>query len=137
MHYMAHSTASPSLTIISNDRARPKNAHMMRQWWQKDELAVLLDVYGRHVAAGLWRDYALSSASPQNQKEAAFGKIQSSPALFAVFRHAHDAPLYRVEKYTKPLLYRLRGGDGRVLRQGQNLRALLRYFDRKSLKIFQ
>ena len=48
------------------------------------ELIVILDLYGRKVAAGEWRDYAID-----------FGREK---AVFSVFRRASEVPLYRIEK---------------------------------------
>ncbi|MBE8190853.1 MAG: DUF2794 domain-containing protein [Alphaproteobacteria bacterium] len=97
--------------------------------WQRDELAILLGVYGRYVAAGHWRDYRLAASTSKTEA-----------ALFTIHARAQDRPLYCIEKYTKPLLYQLRaikgyGEQGHTLRRGQDLAALLRYFDRKQLKL--
>ena len=84
------------------------------------ELDRLLNLYGRMVAAGHWRDYAIDGL-----KEA---------AVFSVFRRASEAPLYRIEK--RPALARRQGAwmvighGGAILRRGHELDQVLRFFDR-------
>ena len=92
--------------------------------WTRAELGDLLGCYGRHVAAGIWRDYAIDD-----------GTLHAS---FSVFRHSSEVPLYVIEKIPalrrKQGEYCVRGMDRRVLRRGHTLHALLRFFDRKSLR---
>ncbi|WP_209426595.1 DUF2794 domain-containing protein [Pararhodobacter sp. SW119] len=88
------------------------------------ELGVILSVYGRFVAAGLWRDYAISCLSDR--------------AVFAIFRRTAENPLYRVEK-TPQLrkrqgLYALHGQNGQVLKRGGDLRSVLSPLERKLLR---
>ena len=82
---------------------------------------MILSAYGRGVAAGDWRDYAMDGLSDR--------------ALFSIYRRAHETPLYQIEK--RPDLARKQGewsivsGHGMVLNRGRDLEALLRFFDRK------
>ena len=103
-----------------NARARPK-----RVMWTRPELSHLLNVYGRQVAAGLWRDYAMGDGV--------------ETARFDIFRRTSEVPLYRIEKTPalrrKQGQYQLRAMDGRILRRGHDLPALLRFFDPKTLHI--
>ena len=50
--------------------------------FDRRELSIILSVYGRLVAAGEWRDYALD-----------FGRER---AVFSIFRRASEMPLYRI-----------------------------------------
>ncbi|TYO91490.1 DUF2794 domain-containing protein [Oceanicella actignis] len=92
--------------------------------FQRVELATILAVYGRMVAAGEWRDYAIS-----HLREA---------AVFSIFRRAAEHPIYRIEK--RPRLaarqgaYAVIGMDGRILRRGHDLRQVMRVFDRKLMR---
>ena len=87
-------------------------------------LAVILSLYGRMVAAGEWRDYGIS--------------FLREAAVFSVFRRFAESPLYRIEK--RPKLanrqgqYSVIGMDGRVLKRGADLRAVLRVLDRKLIR---
>ncbi|MGV9008287.1 DUF2794 domain-containing protein [Brevundimonas sp.] len=96
-------------------------------FFDRTELALILRVYGRMVAAGEWRDYAMIG--------------HREVAEFAVFRRSGDAPLYRVEK--RPAL-RLKQGQwavigegGIVLRRGRELAQVLRVFDSRKFKVVE
>ena len=93
--------------------------------FDRRELSAILTVYGRFVAAGEWRDYAIDSL-----REA---------AVFSIFRRSAEHPLYRVEK--RPRLaqrqgaYAVIGMDGRILRRGRELAQVLRVFDAKLIRL--
>jgi len=84
------------------------------------ELKRILDLYGRMVAAGEWRDYAIDGLKDS--------------AHFSVFRRASEQPLYRIEK--RPALARRQGAwaiigqGGLVLKRGRELEPILRFFDK-------
>ena len=88
------------------------------------ELGSILSVYGRMVAAGEWRDYAMS--------------FLREVAVFSVFRRAAEHPLYRIEK--RPRLraaqgeYAVIGMDGRILKRGHDLPAVLRVLEKKLIR---
>lgn len=83
--------------------------------FDRRELNTILDVYGRKVAQGEWRDYALD-----------FGRDM---AVFSIFRRSSEAPLYRIVK--DPKLARRQGAysviahGGLILRRGQDLAQVL------------
>ena len=85
------------------------------------ELGLILNLYGRFVAAGEWRDYALT-----------FG---SREAEFAIFRRASEQPLYRVvkcpEQSRKQALYAVVAQGGLILRRGNDLAQVLRVLVKK------
>ena len=84
------------------------------------ELRDLLNLYGRMVAAGEWRDYAMD--------------FTPELAIFSVFRRAHDVPLYRIEKNPKLARkqgqYVLKGAAGQVVKRGHELPLVLRFLDK-------
>ncbi|MFC3173972.1 DUF2794 domain-containing protein [Novosphingobium bradum] len=88
------------------------------------ELTRILDVYGRMVAAGLWRDYAMD-----------FGQDAAS---FSAFRRAAERPQARLEK--RPALrarqgmWTLFGEAGQVLKRGHDLAGVLSPIERRLLK---
>ena len=94
-------------------------------FFERRELDRLLRLYGRMVAAGHWRDYAIDGL-----KDA---------AVFSVYRRTSEAPLYRIEK--RPELARRQGawaiiGQGGItLRRGHELDQLLRFFDRARFEV--
>ena len=85
------------------------------------ELTDILNLYGRHVADGEWRDYAME-----------FGK---DTACFSVFRRASEQPLYRIVKTPalarKQGLYAVIAQGGLVLKRGQELAQVLKVLARK------
>src|ERR1700710_137752 len=89
-------------------------------FFERRELNRLLSLYGRMVAAGEWRDYAIDGLR--------------ETAIFSVFRRTSEAPLYRIEK--RPAWARAQGAwavlgeGGMVLRHGHELEAVLKVFDR-------
>ena len=90
------------------------------------ELNQILNVYGRKVASGDWRDYAMD-----------FGK---DTAVFSVFRRSSETPLYRIEK--SPKLARKQGAyavvsrHGLILKRGHNLLRVLNVLD-KSVRLVE
>ena len=96
-------------------------------FFERRELDALIQLYGRMVAAGAWRDYAIDGLS--------------DAAVFSVFERAAEAPLYRVEK--RPALAKRQGAwavmgrGGMVLRRGQELSQVLRLFDTRRLRVVE
>ena len=127
-HHGSMSKSTRQLVIVGNAFERERRAAQAtpkRVMWTRDELADLLIVYGRMVAAGIWRDYAINDGC--------------EAAGFSVFRRASEVPLFRIDKIPalrrKQGQYVLHAMDGRVLRRGHDLAALMRFFDRKALRL--
>ena len=95
-----------------------------RVFFERRELVEILRLYGRMVALGEWRDYALDG----------LGDV----AVFSVFRRASETPLYRIEK--RPALARRQGQwavinqSGHILKRGHELEQVLKVLDRVRLK---
>jgi hypothetical protein len=93
--------------------------------FDRRELGVILGLYGRMVAAGEWRDYAIAPG-----REA---------AVFAVFRRSAEHPLYRIEKRpklrTRQGMYAVIGPAGQVLKRGHDLHLVLRVLERKLIRL--
>lgn len=89
------------------------------------ELQRILDLYGRMVAAGMWRDYAMDFARES--------------ASFSAFRRAAERPQARIEKRPslrgKQGMWTLFGEVGQVLKRGHELANVLSPLERKLLKI--
>lgn len=92
--------------------------------FHRTELAPILTLYGRMVAAGEWRDYGISHLKDM--------------AVFSVFRRTAEFPIYRIEKRPKLRLrqgqYCIVGMDGQILKRGNDLRQVLRVLDRKLIR---
>ena len=88
--------------------------------FDRRELSQILDIYGRKVASGEWRDYAIDTLREK--------------AVLSVFRRASETPLYRIEK--APKLSRRQGAysviaaTGLILKRGSDLGRVLRALDR-------
>jgi hypothetical protein len=91
------------------------------------ELTRILDLYGRMVAAGHWRDYAI--------------ELGQDAAIFAAFRRATERPEFRIEK--RPALrnrqgmWALIGEHGAVLKRGHDLAPVLAPVERRLLKLVE
>jgi hypothetical protein len=99
-------------------------AQVLQVTFDRPELNRILTVYGRMVAAGEWRDYALD--------------FLDEMAVFSVFRRAAEFPLFRIEK--RPKLRAKQGqycviaAGGVILKRGHDLAQVLKIFDKKLFK---
>jgi hypothetical protein len=91
--------------------------------FDRHELDTILRVYGRKVAEGEWRDYAIDQLLDR--------------AVFSIFRRASEMPMYRVEKVPaaarKQGAYRIVAPTGLILKRGHDLAGVLRAIDRPKL----
>ena len=89
--------------------------------FDRRELEAILRVYGRRVAAGEWRDYALD--------------FRRDKAVFSVFRHASEVPLYRIEKCPGQARrqgpYSVVAVTGLIMRRGHDLAGVLTVLDKR------
>jgi hypothetical protein len=105
--------------------AFPKNDKNNIVYLMRNELSLILNVYGRMVAGGKWFDYAIDA--------------QPNLAIFSVYRRASEMPLYQIIK--EPALsarqgaWRILSMNGQVVKRGKELSMVLRYFDNKLIKL--
>lgn len=89
------------------------------------ELNRILNLYGRMVADGEWRDYAIDFLKDR--------------AVFSVFRRASEVPIYRIEKdprlTRKQGMYSVISATGLILRRGHELDRVLLAIDRKPVLV--
>ena len=96
-----------------------------RVWFDRKELELILRTYGRMVAEGECRDYAIGA--------------HGDHALFHMYRRASEAPTWIVEK--RPELARRQGAfsvsnaTGQILKRGQDLAQVMRVFDKKRFNV--
>ena len=89
--------------------------------FSRRELNQILGLYGRQVAAGEWRDYAID--------------LLKDKAVFSIFRRTSEFPLYRIVK--NPKLARRQGAfsvlapSGQILKRGHDLGIVLRIMERQ------
>lgn len=107
--------------VSKTEQARKLVRSAPRISFDRQELNQILSVYGRKVADGEWRDYAIDALKEK--------------AVFSVFRRAAEFPLYRIEK--QPKLARRQGAysvvtaSGLIVKRGHDLAQVLRAIDRK------
>ena len=93
--------------------------------FDRAEFDQILQVYGRMVALGEWRDYALS--------------FDKESAVFAIYRRTTEIPLYRIEK--RPKLrnrqgaYAVVSAAGLILKRGRDLAQVLKALEARRLSV--
>ena len=108
-------------TIMGEIRSFRPNAPPETVTFDRNELREILNLYGRKVAEGEWRDYAID--------------FSREKAIFSIFRRASEYPLYRIEK--NPKLARKQGAfsvittTGLVLKRGHDLPRVIDVLDKK------
>jgi hypothetical protein len=89
------------------------------------ELSRIIDLYGRMVAAGQWKDYAV--------------ELGRDHAAFWAFRRTAETPEYKIEKrpglHGRQGMWALIGESGMVLRRGHELGPVLAPIERRLLKV--
>ena len=87
-----------------------------KQFFEKDELKTILDLYAKMVSEGSWKDYGLN--------------ISKKQVSFSVFKNAAENDLYRICKNFKPknknLKYLITDNTGKILKNSFDLRILLK-----------
>ena len=113
---------SRSKRELAQRRAPPLRVQLPnRVTFNRLELNRILNLYGRMVADGEWRDYAIDFLKDR--------------AVFSVFRRASEVPIYRIEKdprlARKQGMYSVISATGLILRRGHELERVLLVIDRK------
>ena len=105
--------------IIDN----PQNNIEQKQFFEKDELKIILDLYAKMVSEGSWKDYGLN--------------ISSKQVSFSVFRNAAENAIYKICKNFNPknknLKYLITDTNGKILKNSFELRLLLKSANWKKL----
>jgi len=95
--------------------------------FDRRELSAILNVYGRKVADGEWRDYAIG--------------MGAEAATFAIFRRTAEVPLYRVEKRprlrNRQGMYAVVAAGGQILKRGHDLVQVLRVFETRKPQLVE
>ena len=107
--------------------SRNKN-HKNIIFFSKLELTSILSLYSKQVSRGFWKDYAMDS--------------QNETAIFSIFRHTHDKPIYQIiKKRLKGLknineFYILK--DIEIISKSSDLLTILNKFEKKlSIRKYQ
>ena len=109
-----------NLKLIINN---PQNKIEQKQFFEKDELKIILDLYAKMVSEGSWKDYGLN--------------ISSKQVSFSVFRNTTENAIYKICKNFKPknknLKYLITDTTGKILKNSFELRLLLKDINWKRL----
>ena len=96
-----------------------------RVMFHRSELDQILRLYGRMVAGGAWKDYAIDGLKDR--------------AEFAIFRSAAEAPLYRIVKTPadsrRQGVWKVVAAGGMILKRGSDLPQVLKVFDRQIARL--
>ena len=96
-------------------------------WFQRNELSIILSVYGRLVAQGVCKDYAIGA--------------HKDHATFCMHQRSSEAPTWTIEK--RPALSRRQGAycvynaTGQILKRGHELPQVLKVFDRRRFEVVE
>ena len=95
-----------------------------KQFFEKDELKTILDLYAKMVSEGTWKDYGLS--------------ISSKQVSFIVFKNAAENAMYKICKNFNPsnkyLRYLITDTNGKILKNSFYLKLLLKNTNWKKLQ---
>ena len=109
-----------NLKLIINDHY---NQIENKQFFEKNELKVILDLYAKMVSEGSWKDYGLN--------------ISSRQVSFSVFKNATENALYKICKNFNPsnknLKYLITDTNGKIIKNSFELRLLLKDTNWKKL----
>lgn len=109
----------------SNVSGFPQRGGRSQVGFERPEIERILGLYGRMVAAGHWKDYAMD--------------MRRDVAIFAAFRRASERPQIRIEKRpadrNRQGMWSLHGEQGQVLKRGHDLAGILAPVERKLVKL--
>tara|TARA_Y100000816_G_scaffold137718_1_gene97433 strand:- start:182 stop:526 length:345 start_codon:yes stop_codon:yes gene_type:complete len=107
------------MLVINNVNKKIEN----RNFFEKDELKIILDLYAKMVSEGSWKDYGLNISSKQVE--------------FSVFKNTAENALYKICKNFKPknknLKYLITDTNGKILKNSFELKVLLKNTNWKKL----
>tara|TARA_B100001175_G_scaffold130449_1_gene110825 strand:+ start:248 stop:592 length:345 start_codon:yes stop_codon:yes gene_type:complete len=110
-----------NLKLVVNNVSIDEN---QKNFFEKKELKIILNLYAKMVSEGSWKDYGLS--------------ISSKQVSFMVFKNAAENAIYKICKNFKPsnknLKYLITDTNGKILKNSFELKSLLNNTDWKRLK---
>ena len=112
---------SRNLKLVINNSYKQTNE---KQFFEKNELKIILNLYAKMVSEGSWKDYGLN--------------ISSRQVSFSVFKNAAENALYKICKNFKPknknLKYLITDTTGKILKNSFDLKILLNDINWKKLQ---
>ena len=92
--------------------------------FNKKELGKILNIYGRMVAIGEWKDYGIS--------------ILKNLSVFSIYKHNTEFPIYMVKKNMirtdKRVIFSVVAMDGQILKKGYDLSSVLKPLELKLIR---
>ena len=111
---------SKNLKLVINNTSQNFDE---KYFFEKNELKIILDLYGKMVSEGSWKDYGLN--------------ISSKQVGFSVFKNATESAMYKICKNFKPnnksLKYLVTDSKGKILKNSNDLKILLKNINWKKL----
>ena len=109
-----------NLKLIVNNKFDTDN---QKNFFEKKELKIILDLYAKMVSEGSWKDYGLA--------------ISAKQVGFSVFKNAAEKAIYKICKNFKPsnknLKYLITDTNGKILKNSHDLKILLNKVDWKKI----
>ena len=109
-----------NLKLVINNNLSEKEK---KNFFEKEELKIILDLYAKMVSHGSWKDYGLT--------------ISSKQVGFSIFKNAAENEMYKICKNFKPgnknLKYLITDTNGKILKNSNNLQNLLKNINWKKL----
>ena len=109
-----------NLKLIINN---PQNKIEQKQFFEKNELKIILDLYAKMVSDGSWKDYGLN--------------ISSKQVGFSVFKNATENAMYKICKNFNPsnknLKYLITDSKGQIFKNSFDLQSLLKNINWKKV----
>ena len=116
---------SSNIIPLKNSVTVSNNINASQVSFRKDEINLIMTLYGQMVSKGVWKDYAIS--------------FLKDKAVFSIYRKASEYSLYRIEK--NPSLKKKQGQysviapGGLILKRGHDLKSILRIFHRHRFNV--
>ena len=96
-------------------------------FFERPEFEQILNIYGKMVSSGYWKDYAVSATK--------------DVVTFAVFRRASERPLFKITKTPalshKQGAFAIHSAQGQIVKRGHELPQVLKYFEKKLIKLIK
>ena len=103
----------------------PKKKIESKVSFNREELGKILNIYGKMVALGEWRDYGISTLNDFS--------------VFSIYRHSSEYPIYKVKKFpknsNKKEFFSVIAMDGKILKRGNDLSEVLKPLEAKLFRI--
>ena len=100
-----------SLKLVVNNSFKIEDK---KNFFEKKELEIILNLYAKMVSNGSWKDYGLS--------------ISSRQVSFSVFKNSAESAMYKICKNFKPsnknLKYLITDSKGKIFKNSSDLKAV-------------